>query len=555
MTITNNFTQEKKIVVSKLEKLQQNLKTVQEKHKLDLAYLIQKIDSVSDIIKSGKFTIALFGAFSDGKTSIISALLKKLETDMIIDIEEATNEIQIYKFPDLEDIHIIDTPGLFGTKEKPININGKSINLGKTTIKYISEAQAIIYTVDAVNPLRESHFPILKWLMRDLNKLQSVIFVINKMDTVADLTDSEDFEENALIKRNNVIETLKRAINLKKDEIENLKIVCISADPDARGLEFWLNMNFYEQQSRIVNLRNLVDEFVNKSKEELIINSGISVVKDIVIETIKELDILQKEVTKNLKVTENQLNEINNKISNFERDIIKSHVLILEEVFNLREDIISHLNNANSKQVLSERVLEKIGKEGYVLQSKVNTIIEKHTNELATSQEELLKAIELSVKFHQNLFKSIASKYGNKVVSGFAKVLTNTPIKTLADSIKSLRDFLKVPFKFKPWQAIKFAKALAIVGTVIDALSGIVEIWQEFKFKKEKRKIIDNIDNFFKDFSDEFKTDAYVKYYFPNFNKMKDIFTELEEFNKTLTKQTEDISKISKEMKSMIEEL
>jgi len=554
--MVNNFSQHKDEVIAKLNDLQTKLIKIQDKYELEFSDFIQRIKNVTDNIQSGQFTIALFGAFADGKTSIISGLLRKLEEDMEIDIEETTSEIQKYHFPGIDDIFFIDTPGLFGTKEKPIEFRGETINLGIETIKYISEAQMLIYTVDAENPLKESHFPILKWLMRDLNKIESTIFVINKMDTVADLTDDEDFEEQRLIKTGEVIKTLRNAINLKETEIATLKIVCISANPQDKGLDYWLKLStIYENRSRINILEKLVQDFINKSKEDLMINSGISVIKDTVKETIRELNDLKDELSKNIKITINQLNEIETKINNFKRDIVKSHVLIVKEVLNIREDIISHLNNASSKTILQERLLEKIGKNGYVLQRRVDGIIEEHTNELAVTQNDLLKSIEFSINFHQNLFNNIASKYGSQVVSGFAKVLTNTPIKTLANSLKNLRDFFKIPFKFKPWQAIKFAKALAIIGTVIDGLVGIVEIWQEFKFKKEKSQIINNIEDFFKDFTDEFTTETYIEYYFPNFARMNEIFKELETFNENINSKSVDIENITTDLTRLIEKI
>lgn len=550
-----DYQSHKEELITKLAELKEQLIYVDEKYELKQSTLIQKVDNISQKIIDEEFAIALFGAFSDGKTSIISALLQKQEDDMIIDIEEATSEIQKYRFPDFEDIYFIDTPGLFGTKEKPTEINGEFINLGVETVKYISEAQMLIYTIDAENPLKDSHKPLLKWLMRDLDKLFSTIFVVNKMDNVADLTDEEDFDNRKEIAINEITKTLKSTINLKDSEIEKIKIVCIAANPYDKGLDYWLQLKHYENRSRIKILREEVNNFIENSKGELMLNAGISVIKDTVYLTVQELNELKLEILNNLKITKNQLNEIDTKIESFNKDITKSHILIIEEVLNLRADIISDLSNANGKTDLQKRLLEKIGKEGYVVETKINNIIKKYTLELKATQKELIKSIEMSVEFHQKLFNSIVSKYGKTAVSGFAQVLTKTPIKTLAESLKSLRDFFKVPFKFKPWQAIKFAKALSIIGAVIDGLLGFVEIWNDIKFKSEKTKTINDIDTFFKDFISSFSIKRYTVSYFPNCMKIKKIFRQLGELNDTLEDKANDIEKISEELNEMMKKI
>ena len=41
----------------------------------------------------------------------------------------------------------------------------------------------------------------IKWLLSEIDKTDSTIFVINKMDEVADLEDNTDFLKNSRIKR------------------------------------------------------------------------------------------------------------------------------------------------------------------------------------------------------------------------------------------------------------------------------------------------------------------------------------------------------------------
>lgn len=125
--------------------------------------------------------LPLLGAFSDGKTGVVAAWLGKIMDDMKIDMDESSDRLAIYKPEGLPgQCEIVDTPGLFGDKEK--TVAGEQVMYEDVTKRYISEAHLIFYVVDATNPLKESHSAIAKWVLRDLNKLSSTIFVINKMD-------------------------------------------------------------------------------------------------------------------------------------------------------------------------------------------------------------------------------------------------------------------------------------------------------------------------------------------------------------------------------------
>ena len=93
---------------------------------LDLDDFVSKIDNIKETLEDGIIRIVLLGSFSDGKTSVIAGLLGRLEDTMKIDNDESSDELTIYRPAGLKKgFEIVDTPGLFGSKEK--EINGKSI--------------------------------------------------------------------------------------------------------------------------------------------------------------------------------------------------------------------------------------------------------------------------------------------------------------------------------------------------------------------------------------------------------------------------------------------
>ena len=130
------------------------------KYGLDLQDILKKVDSVKSMLEDGIVRIVLLGSFSDGKTSAIAGLLGRLEDTMKIDQDESSDELKVYRPAGLkEGFEIVDTPGLFGTKEK--ELDGKNIKYSDITKKYLSEAHIVIYVCDAVNPLKDSHIPII----------------------------------------------------------------------------------------------------------------------------------------------------------------------------------------------------------------------------------------------------------------------------------------------------------------------------------------------------------------------------------------------------------
>ena len=240
-----NITQEKENMIQKLESLHQKLKRVETEFSIDLSALISKVEKSKNNIKNDIFSIAFFGAFSDGKSTILSVLIDKLDID--ISPEPSTDKVQPYEF---EDYKIIDTPGLFS----------ENLIHDKLTKKYISEANIIIYTVDSVNPLKNSHLQTVKWILTDLKKFDSTIFVINKMDEVSDLEDDDDFQRNENIKKKVVSDIVHEIIGVD----EELKIACVAADPFEQGLEFWKTNDNYKKLSRIEKLEILISEFTQR---------------------------------------------------------------------------------------------------------------------------------------------------------------------------------------------------------------------------------------------------------------------------------------------------
>ena len=117
---------------------------------LDFRLVLEKLERMKKVVDDGVVRIVLLGSFSDGKTSAIAGLLGKLEDSMKIDETESSDEITVYRPLGLKNgFEIVDTPGLFGSKEK--NIEGQSVQFSDITKNYISEAHIVVYLCDDSN--------------------------------------------------------------------------------------------------------------------------------------------------------------------------------------------------------------------------------------------------------------------------------------------------------------------------------------------------------------------------------------------------------------------
>ena len=150
--------------------------------------LIGKLQVAINSIKDDKLKIALIGGFSEGKTSIVAAWLNKLDkSSMKISHQESSNEVKIYQIDD--ELTLIDTPGLFGFKEKQNPDTNQIEKYKDITKKFVSEAHLVIYVMNSTNPIKESHKDDLIWLFRDLDLLPRTVFVLSRFDEVADVAD------------------------------------------------------------------------------------------------------------------------------------------------------------------------------------------------------------------------------------------------------------------------------------------------------------------------------------------------------------------------------
>ncbi|MDD4855549.1 MAG: 50S ribosome-binding GTPase [Sulfuricurvum sp.] len=520
--------------------------------------LKSKLFNALNEIATTKLKVALIGGFSEGKTSIAAAWMEKLDkSNMKITHQESSDEVSVYEVGN--DIELVDTPGLFGFKEK-YNADSQSIEKYKDiTQKYISEAHLVLYVMNSVNPIKESHKEDLQWLFRTLNLLPRTIFVLSRFDEVADVEDEISYQNEAKIKKENVLDRLKDLIYLTDEESSELSIIAVSANPFDMGMAHWLsNLETFKKLSHISNLQNATSEKIKHS-------GGVA---KIVNETKKTIiqDVLEKQLPAsqelNLKIEQevNKLTEISQVIN---KNVQSLEPKISEVRINLREFISEYFTDlilqakGTSLETVSHFIEKEIGSEGINLNTKIQNEFERQIG--AVSFE--LQKIETNFNAEIDSFNQTIKSYGKQGVSYLSKsgVINKDNVLLVRDAIvtgaKTLGLDLSKYLKFKPWGATKLANgvsgAIAFIGLALEVWDSYdnhqkEKAFQEFINGKNKEKggnrtdddfgMIENFEKQRKEILETINGNEFISNFFPTYidlqNKLQSIQNDIIEMNK-----------------------
>ena len=508
---------------------------------IDILPLKKKIHNVIEILQTDTVKIVLLKSFSDGKTSTVAGLLGKLEDNMKIDPDESSDDLVVYRPSSLKKgFEIVDTPGLFGTKEK--EIDGSSIRFSEITERYISEAHIIMYVTHAVNPIKDSHIPILMKVIKDYGKIDSLVIVLNRMDeTGIDMSDDEDYEDMKSIKVANVKNRLQSSVGLTDSELNRLSIVCISANPKAKGLDYWLDESHkdrYNELSRIENLRGTISKVVDSSDvENLKLSQSAAVIKDLAQRAYSESVLAVAPVKIALKKARKSHEVLKTDLDTLETELKASRKQIADSLDEYRRSLIEDINGATSMETLASLLDSKIGLANksidyHLVTSRIERMISDNVEANEGSVKSCAQAFENSYNMQDDMFKE-AFKKG---ISGLKEV------KIDGKTILKIRDALKINHKFKPWVANKLGKNIGKwAGRIGAALQFIMEAVDWIKSYKEKAKRIElqkniktDIESIFNDVSMMMiNNETFYKNFFPSFIILRTTYQErLEEFEK-----------------------
>lgn len=501
MTTQQEFKNQKEQGQAVLEKLQGFLEQGKDFELFGISVddSLEKLQKAKDKINQRKLKVVFIGGFSEGKTSIASAWLGKVVGK--IDSAESSDEVAFYDTKD-DEIEIFDTPGLFGFKEKGQGVNAQKYK--DITKKFVSEADIILYVMNPTNPIKASHKEDLEWLFRTLNLLPRTIFVLSKFDEVADMGDEADFEsEFATKKDKSIIPSLNELIKLNANEKAQLKVVAVSANPQGKGLDFWLeNQSEFKKLSRIESLQNATTEIIkqNGGLESITLEAQNSIVSDIVSKQLPQAITLQNKIKGDMQRLNESIKALRKDMERTNDKINDAQIALREFVARYFNDLISQVNGT-SLETFGDFMQKEIGSEGSLMSARVQNEFQRHTHSVIN---ELKTSIERFDKESGDFEKAVIS-YGKQGVEWLQKsgVINNKNVLLVRDVLKTGLEKIGVnvgtALNFKPWGAINFAKG----ATVVLAVFGLaLEVWdlyrqqqKEQEFKKAKAKIVEMLEN------------------------------------------------------------
>lgn len=519
---------------------------------IDVNKGLDKIKDIYHTIDNEKILVVLLGAFSDGKTTIAASLLGEIWNDMKIDENESSDEIIVYDSNKNTSISIVDTPGLFG--HKTLDVNGKKEYYDQKTREYLSRADLILYISAAKNPIKQSHIDTLKYIMDDLNKQDNMVFIINKMDSITDLYDPEEYEDDSNIKREFLINNMIEG-GISVDVANKLKINCVAADPFGKGLDYWLNNpKAYKEYKEISNMNSihilLVDLFNNldanlKLKIKSNVDSFNSIIKDVKNNIDSFLTCIteeQSDLKKSNELLNSKFKDCQNELKRIKEDCKYE----INEYFRNLHHEIEGLDNSNIDSFIRIELGRTNDDVGFIFSDKISSIMNKHFERMNNSIKSLNVTVEDEFSNQDTIFSSISKKSVNYIKFLPGSKMASWVSKGIFGARDLLSKYTSVVIKFKPWQVAKIAKFSQYLGPIVSAIAEIIgaifTAQQQEKLRETKRELLDAISNVHKELLNVLNSDNFEDEYFPQLK-------ELEEAYKSSKSNLDDLDNILKGVK------
>ena len=462
---------------------------------LSAGIALQIRDNTSDTIR-----LVFAGQYSAGKSSIIKMLTGR--SDIAIGAGITTKQVHTYIWNGIE---VVDTPGIH-TELRPDH--------DEMSYDAIASADMLVFVV--TNELFDSYIGAhFRKLAIDKDKAAEMILVVNKMERTA--------EGNTRDQQDIIREDLKTVLEPYTSE--------------------QLHLSFLDAKSY---LESIDERAVNPElADELVTQSGYSQFIDTLNQFVEEKRISSK-LTTELYIIDDQLEkaikELQPKSSDVDIDALEEsfmqqrHLLIeargriQQEVKDIYTKAASQIRDIgldaanllveNCKQSEVEDELQKsIWKADDIIekcQSDAATTIDARLNEIGQRLEIIENSVfskklksRLSGKFEglpegiKNVITNAApgfQKAGQAVLNNAYKAgtqgglkLTNFSGSTIHQSV--LKVGHTVGFKFKPWQAIKITKGIAIGGQVLSVLGVGISVFMQIKADQDEERIREDLRN------------------------------------------------------------
>lgn len=497
--------------------------------------LNSKLQNAIASVSGEKLKVALIGGFSEGKTSIAAAWMEKLDkSSMKISHQESSNEVKVYEVGD--DFVLIDTPGLFGFKEQE-NAETHAIEKYKDiTKKYVSEAHLVLYVMNSTNPIKESHQDDLTWLFHTLELLPRTVFVLSRFDEIADVEDEQDYQHHLRIKRDNVTCRLRELVKLTDQEVAELSIVAVAANPFDEGMEHWLaNIEQFKELSHIATLQTATTDKIrqNGGSTALVNEMRISVISDVL---SKQLPVaIENDQKVSLEVA--KLGDLNTRLTSqlgaTGRQIEDARISLREFATRYFSDLILQAKGC-TLETFGDFFEREVGAEGVIVANRLQNEFSRQTQSITFEVEKMQVGFDSEVSHFNTTVKTLGKQGINHALKG--NLINNTTVLAARDGLVTVAKTVGMDIgkylKFKPWGAVKFAKgangALAFLGVALEAWDSWEQYKREEAFKKAVTEMVENFEKQRQDFLALINSESFKEDFFPSYLLLKEQQQELQ---------------------------
>lgn len=475
-------------------------KSIELKEKARATLLSAGVDIQIRDNKSDAIRLVFAGQYSAGKSSILKMLTGR--EDIAIGADITTQQAHTY---DWNGIEVVDTPGIH-TQLRPDH--------DEISYEAIASADMLVFVV--TNELFDSYMADhFRKLAIDKDKAGEMILVVNKMDRTAEGNTGE---------QQNVIR-------------EDLKKVLQPYTPEQ------LNLSFLDAESYLESVEERSED--PELADELVARSGYSEFIETLNRFVEEKSIPSKLTTELYVIDaglEKVIKELQPKSSDADIDALEEsfmqqrHLLIeargrmqqkikdiyttaASQIRDIGLDAANLLVEGCKQDEVEEELQNSIRKaEDIIEKCQIDAVkvIDARLNEMGQQ----LEVIENS-EFSRDLKSRLSGKFDG-LPEGIKKILTNAApgfqragqavldkaYKAGAQGGLKLTNFsgssihqmvLKVGhtlnFKFKPWQAIKITKGIAIGGQVLSALGVGLSVFMQIKADQDEERIRADLKN------------------------------------------------------------
>lgn len=438
-------------------------------------------------------TIVFAGQYSAGKSSI----LKMLTGDESIEIGAGitTETTNVYNWNGME---IIDTPGI-RTELRPDH----------DEISYSAIAKADILVFVVTNELFDDHMgKHFRKLAIDKDKAGEMVLVVNKMERETDgntLTSQK-------IKRDDLAKVLVPYTP------EQLNICFLDAESYLEGVKEAKNDPAYSEElielSGYAQFISILNSFVEKHG----IAGKLTTLLYQIDEKIQEaLKVLEPNSDDDIRALEEQLlqqrqvyTEARYQIKNELTDLFVAAAAEIRDVgLEIANQITEDTKKEDAEQALEdaqrrvENIAETCQRKAHDIVVKKLSEVEKAIDDLENSEFSCNLKARLSDRFGklpekiQNVLNQVGGKAeaaGKAVVGGAYKAGVNGGLKLSNFSGSAVHEMvLKVGHffghKFKPWEAVKWTKGVAIAGHALAAFGVVFSIGMQAKADYDEAKM------------------------------------------------------------------